>query len=180
MDWVQSVARDADLLYSSDQVEQAFDRMARAIALTIEGKNPLVLAVMIGGLIPTGKLLPRLQFPLELDYIHVTRYRRSTAGGELHWRVRPWSSIRERVVLLVDDILDEGITLGAAVDVCKQEGAQAVYSAVLVEKQHHRRTALQHADFAGLTVEDRYVFGCGMDYKGYLRNAAGIYAVKGL
>jgi hypoxanthine phosphoribosyltransferase len=84
------------------------------------------------------------------------------------------------VVLLIDDILDEGITLGAIIDFCKQEGAQAVYSAVLVEKQHNRKPLVQHADFSGLIVEDRYVFGCGMDYKGYLRNISGIHAVKGL
>jgi hypoxanthine phosphoribosyltransferase len=180
MYWVQSVLRDSDLLYSPDQVEQALARMARSIAATLGEANPLILVVMIGGLIPAGRLVTRLPFPLELDYVHVTRYRRGTTGGDLQWRVRPTSSIRDRVVLLIDDILDEGITLGAIMNWCEQEGAQAVYSAVLVEKQHDRKPILQHADFSGLQVEDRYVFGCGMDYKGYLRNIPGIHAVKGL
>lgn len=180
MDWVQSVLRDSDLLYSPDQVNDALDRMADSIAKTLRETNPLVLAVMIGGLIPAGKLLPRLSFPLELDYVHVTRYRLGTIGGELQWRVRPTITMRNRVVLLVDDILDEGITLGAIIDSCRQQGARAVYSAVLVEKRHERKPVLQHADFSGLQVDDRYVFGCGMDYKGYLRNVPSIHAVKGL
>nr|MBS0019380.1 hypoxanthine-guanine phosphoribosyltransferase [Gammaproteobacteria bacterium] len=180
MYWVQSVLRDSDLLYSPDQVEQALARMARSITATLGEANPLILVVMIGGLIPAGRLVTRLPFPLELDYVHVTRYRRGTTGGDLQWRVRPTGSIRDRVVLLIDDILDEGITLGAIMNWCEQEGAQAVYSAVLVEKQHDRKPILQHADFSGLEVEDRYVFGCGMDYQGYLRNIPGIHAVKGL
>jgi hypoxanthine phosphoribosyltransferase len=180
MNWVQSVLRDSDRLYSSDQVEHALNCMAHSIASVLGDSNPLILAVMLGGLIPAGKLLTRLSFPLELDYVHVTRYRQGTRGGDLQWRARPTISMRDRVVLLVDDILDEGITLGAIINFCKQAGAQTVYSAVLVEKQHDRKTVLQHADFSGLQVEDRYVFGCGMDYRGYLRNISGIHAVKGL
>ena len=180
MDWVQRVLRDSDLICPPDEVEQALDHMAHSIASTLRETNPVILAVMIGGLIPAGKLLTRLSFPLELDYVHVTRYRGDTTGGALQWRVRPTISIRNRVVLLIDDILDEGITLAAIIELCRQQGAQAVYSAVLVEKQHDRKPVLQHADFSGLQVEDRYVFGCGMDYKGYLRNVPGIHAVKGL
>ena len=178
MDWVTTVLRDSELLYSAHQLDEALDRMAQAIALTLGEMNPVVLAVMMGGLVPAGKLLTRLAFPLELDYVHATRYRRGTTGGELQWRARPMSPLKHRVVLLVDDILDEGVTLGAIIDLCRQEGARAVYSAVLVEKQHARKPGLQHADFTGLTVDDRYVFGCGMDYKGYLRNIPGIHAVR--
>ena len=168
------------MLHSSEEIDVALDRMAQSITQKLVDTNPLVLAVMIGGLIPAGRLLPKLAFPLELDYIHATRYRGSTRGFSLQWRARPLSPIRDRVVLLIDDILDEGITLGAIFELCVKEGARAVYSAVLVEKRHNRKPVIKHADFTGLEVDDRYVFGCGMDYKGYLRNVAGIYAVKGL
>jgi hypoxanthine phosphoribosyltransferase len=86
--------------------------------------------------------------------------------------------LRDRTVLVVDDILDEGLTLAAIVDFCRQQGARAVYSAVLVEKVHDRKSAAVEADFIGIKVEDRYVFGYGMDYHGYLRNVRGIYAVS--
>ncbi|MEW6354166.1 MAG: hypoxanthine-guanine phosphoribosyltransferase [Pseudomonadota bacterium] len=167
----------ADRLYSKTDVEQALQRMAEQITARLKESNPLVLCVMTGGIIPAGKLLTRLDFPLQLDYIHATRYRGKTQGGELHWLVRPSIPLQDRTLLIIDDILDEGLTLAAIIADCKAAGAREVYSAVLVDKLHDRKNGVQ-ADFVGLTVEDRYVFGYGMDYKGYLRNAPGIFAVK--
>ena len=128
---------------------------------------------------PTGQLLPRLNFPLELDYIHATRYLGTTAGGELHWLKYPTISLLDRTVLVIDDILDEGLTLSAIVEYCQRAGARQVLTAVMLEKQHARKAAIK-ADFVGLLVPDRYVFGYGMDYQDQLRYAAGIYAVHGL
>ena len=136
------------------------------------------LCVMIGALIPTGHLVTRLNFPLEIDYIHVTRYRSTTRGGDLHWLVEPRQSLKNRTVLIVDDIMDGGLTLGAIIDYCKQAGAKAVYSGVMVNKIRKREEGVNfEPDFVGLNTEDRYLFGFGLDYKEYLRNAPGIYAV---
>ncbi len=173
------VYREADLLASRHQVEAALDRMAEAITRARGEKNPLVVPVMTGGLVPGGLLLPRLDFPLTLDYIHATRYREKTSGGELDWKVEPHQSLEGRAVLLIDDILDEGLTLEAIVAYCKAAGASEVRTAVLVEKLRPRPVEIT-ADFVGLRMEDRYLFGYGMDYKGHLRNAPGIYAVKGM
>ena len=171
------VLEQADCLYDAQAVEQAFDRLAAAINDRLAGSDPLVLCVMQGGLIPGGLLLPRLEFPLQMDYIHATRYGGGTRGGELHWIVRPSSPLQDKVVLLIDDIHDEGLTLDAIARDCRAAGAAEVCSAVLVNKLHDRKHGLR-ADFTGLEVPDRYVFGYGMDYKGYLRNAPGIYAVR--
>ena len=176
---VEQVYREADCLYSEAQVEEAIAAMGRAVTDKLAGSNPLLLCVMTGAVIPMGKLLTHLDFPLQIDYIHATRYRGETRGGELHWRARPQPPLAGRTVVVVDDILDEGVTLAAIIEECKREGATAVYSAVLVEKLHDRSNGLK-ADFVGLQVEDRYVFGYGMDYKDYLRNAPGIFAVKGM
>lgn len=175
----EQVYREADCLYSRAEVEAAIAGMANAITLQLSDSNPLVLCVMTGALIPMGQLLTHLDFPLQIDYVHATRYRGETCGGELHWLARPRTPLQDRVVLVVDDILDEGVTLQAILEELRAQGARAVYSAVLVEKEHTRKNGLQ-ADFVGLTVPDRYVFGYGMDYKDYLRNAPGIYAVRGL
>lgn len=175
----KQVLREADLLCSKHQVEAAFDKMAAEISSHLGDKNPIVLCIMTGGVIPAGMLLPRLEFPLTTDYIHATRYGNKTQGGELDWIVKPHKPLKDRVVLLVDDIFDEGLTLEAIAHDCKEAGASEVYSAVLVEKIRQRTTKMK-VDFVGLDVEDRYLFGYGMDYKGYLRNAAGIYAVKGM
>ncbi len=169
--------RTADLLHSEQAVEAALDRMAAQITERLADTNPVLLCVLTGGIIPVGKLTTRLDFPLQLDYLHATRYRGATRGGELHWIAHPSISLRDRVVLVVDDILDEGATLAAIVEHCRAEGASRVLSAVLVDKLHDRKYHNIKADFTGLEVPDRYVFGCGMDYKSYLRNAPGIYAV---
>ncbi len=173
----EAVYQRSDCLFDRDQVQQAFDRLAAEIESRLKGQNPLFLCVMTGGMVPASELLMRMDFPLELDYVHATRYGSETSGKTLQWLVRPRKSLQGRRVLVVDDILDEGLTLGEIVAWCKEQGAQEVLSAVLVDKDRPR-SGLAKADFTGLVVPDRYVFGCGMDYKGYLRNVPGIFAAQ--
>lgn len=175
---MNNVLKKAECLYDMKAIEKALDNMAQAITEKLADKNPLIICVMIGALIPTGYLLTRLNFPLEVDYIHATRYRGATRGGDLHWLVEPRQSLKNRTVLIVDDIMDGGLTLAAINDYCKQAGAEAVYSAVMVNKIRAREDGVNfEPDFTGLDTEDRYLFGFGLDYKEYLRNAPGIYAV---
>nr|WP_317622896.1 hypoxanthine-guanine phosphoribosyltransferase [Thiohalophilus sp.] len=176
---VNQTMAEADCLYDQQQVEAALDKMAAAMTSVLKNSDPLVLCVLTGAIIPAGHLLTRLNFPMQIDYIHATRYAGAISGGDLNWQVRPSHPLDGRNILVIDDILDEGITLAAIMEHCRTEGAREVYSAVLVEKQHDRKNGMQ-ADFVGLRTDDRYLFGYGMDYKGYLRNAPGIYAVKGL
>jgi hypoxanthine phosphoribosyltransferase len=177
-DSVQEVFESAHQLCSQAQVEAALDSMAADIGRAIGDRDPLLLCVMTGGLIVSSELFTRLQFPIQLDYLHATRYQGGTRGGEvLEWITRPSQNLEGRTVLVVDDILDEGLTLAAILEDCRKQGAKAVYSAVLVEKIHARKAGDLKADFVGLQVEDRYLFGYGMDYHGYLRNVKGIYAV---
>jgi hypoxanthine phosphoribosyltransferase len=175
---IDQIQQHAKCLYDEQQVEVALDSLASQISAKLKDSNPLVLCVINGGIITTGKLLPRLQFPLMLDSIHASRYRNQTTGSnEVHWLFTPTTPLKDRTLLLIDDILDEGHTLKALVDYCLQQGAVAVYSAVLLDKQLNKLKPIQ-ADFVGLSVENHYLFGYGMDYKGYLRNAVGIYACK--
>jgi hypoxanthine phosphoribosyltransferase len=173
----EEVLAKAECIYSADQVTQAIDKVAKQIHRVYKDKNPVVLCIMNGGIFTTSALMQRLQFPLEFDYIHVTRYRDATLGGELEWRVEPKAPIAHRHVLIVDDILDEGITLKEIVAYLKKENAADVRIAVLTRKEHDRNLTTINADYVGLEVPDRYVFGCGMDYQGYFRNLNGIYAL---
>ena len=176
---VKQVLKEADCLYTQAEVEQQLDRMAGEITARHENSNPIFLCVMTGAMVPAGHLLTRLNFPLELDYIHATRYAGATTGGEVAWETEATISFQDRDIIVFDDILDEGVTLAALVDYCRQQDARNVYTAVLVEKRHDRKQGIR-ADYVGLEIVDRYVFGYGMDYHGYLRNVPGIYAVKGL
>jgi hypoxanthine phosphoribosyltransferase len=171
----------ADLLASQDEVERAIDRMAAEITEQLRDKCPLLLCIMNGGLIIAGQILPKLPFPLEIEYVHATRYGNETNGSRLVWKVMPELDMKGRTVLLLDDILDEGVTLDALARYCREQGASEVLLAVLVEKLHLRKVRPgMKADFSGLDVGDRFLFGYGLDYKGYWRNAPGIYAVSGL
>lgn len=176
-DRIAAVRQRARCLYDERAVEAALDQLAAAITAELADCNPLVLCVMNGAVIVTGKLATRLTFPLQMDYLHATRYRGETCGGELTWIARPTTPLGDRVVLVVDDILDEGVTLEKILRWCRDAGATAVYSAVLIEKQHSRKHTAVKADFVALQCEDHYLFGYGMDFHGYLRNAPGIYAV---
>lgn len=173
-----AVRERAVLLYGPEEINQALDRMAAAIEAELVGTLPVVLCILTGGIIPTGHLLTRLTLPLEIDYLHASRYRGRTTGGEqVDWVCKSQIPLQGRTVLVIDDILDEGNTLGAVIDYCRRAGAARIYTAVLIEKRHERRLPGISADFTGLQVDDRYVFGFGMDYHGYMRNLNGIYAL---
>jgi hypoxanthine phosphoribosyltransferase len=168
----------AERIFSAEEVSETVKRMAADINAALSGTYPLVLSVMGGAVIFTGQLLPLLEFPLTFDYLHVSRYDNSVHGGDLNWKISPHEDVRNRVVLVLDDVLDEGITLAAIRDWTMARGATAFYSAVLAEKEIGRPRPIK-ADFVGLVLPDRYVFGFGMDIYGVWRNLPAIYAVKG-
>lgn len=169
------VFKQSDLLYSSDRVSQAYTEIAKEVAHDLASLNPVIVCVMNGGVTPFSEIIQRLEFPLQTDYIHVTRYGGNLIGGHVSWLVEPHTDPKDRHILIVDDILDEGETLASIVEYYQAKGAASVRAAVLVVKDRPRKIDFM-ADYVGLHVPDRYVFGCGMDYKGYLRNLPGIYA----
>ncbi len=170
---------EADLVCTPTQVQAAIERLAVEIRARLAEANPLVLTVMGGGVIFAGQLLPRLDFPLECDYLHATRYGDATTGGELNWIVEPRTPVDGRSVLLLDDILDEGVTMAAIKRRLVAQGAKECFVAVLTEKELGRQKPIV-PDFVGLHLPNRFVFGCGMDVKGAWRNLPAIYAVKGM
>ncbi len=169
--WTQS-----EEIVSAQAVQSALDTMAVEISAKMGNAFPLVLSVMGGACVFTGMLLPKLNFPLEFDYIHLSRYNNRTVGGEMQWRVAPAESVKNRTVLVLDDILDEGDTMAAIRNRILDMGASAFYSAVLCEKTLTKEKPA-YPDFCGFAVPDRYVFGCGMDVKGYWRNLPAIRAL---
>ncbi|MFP4639781.1 MAG: hypoxanthine-guanine phosphoribosyltransferase [Guyparkeria sp.] len=166
-----------DCLVTPGEMQAAYDRIGDEINAALAGSLPVVLAVMNGGLVSAGQLLPRLDFPLELSYLHATRYRGATTGGALKWLAQPDVELVDRDVLLIDDILDEGHTLKTVREWCLAAGAKRVWIAVATDKLHERKTPGLVADFVGVAVPDRYIFGEGMDYHGYFRNLPGIHAL---
>lgn len=173
----RSLLADADLIHGEAVIQEALVKMASEITERLQDKHPLVLCVMNGGVIFCGQLLPKLLFPLDFDYLHATRYGPETQGGKISWRAAPWKSVKGRTVLVVDDILDEGVTLAAVCDSLRHLGAAEVLTAVFTDKLNGKQKPLV-ADFVGLPVPDRFVFGFGMDAGGAWRNLPAIYAKR--
>ena len=173
----QQTLESAELIHSEQVVSQTVQRLAADITRVLSDQRPIVLCVMRGAVVFTGHLLPQLQFPLDFDYVHLTRYDEKMAGGEIYWQVEPKENMQDRVVLVLDDILDEGITLAAIRDKVLKNGAKAFYCAVFAEKEIGKPKPFS-ADFVGLRVPNRYVFGFGMDIQGAWRNLPAIYAAR--
>ena len=175
---IEKTLRNSECLISSIEVAAAYERLAAQLNLHYAGLNPIVMVVMNGGLIPAGQLLTHLPFYHRMHYIHASRYRDNEGTSDLDWKFKPEVSIEGEHVLLIDDIFDEGITLKAIVEELSKENPASIDSCVLLNKQHNRKVADFDVDFVGIDVADRYVYGCGMDFHGYLRHLPGIYAIK--
>ena len=168
---------NSDRIASAEEVQAAIRRVASEIEQRLGAAYPIVLAVMGGAVVFAGQLLPLLRFPLDYDYIHASRYGAATRGAEVDWKVSPPHLVRGRTVLVLDDILDHGQTMSVIKNRLLEIGAKEFYCAVLVEKKLAMKKPIK-ADFVGLTIPDRFVFGCGMDAKGYWRNLPDIRAMK--
>lgn len=173
----RQLLEQSELIHSAEAVEFAISQLAVLINAELKESVPVVMCVMGGAVVFAGQLLPKLDFPLEFDYVQASRYHNQTQGQQLVWKVLPGEHLRGRTVLLLDDILDQGHTLEAIKEKCLEQGAERVVIAVLVEKELAKSKPIQ-ADFVGLNVPDRYVFGCGMDVYGWWRNLPAIYALE--
>ena len=168
---------NSDRIAGAEEVQAAVRRVAAEIEQRLSTAYPLVLAVMGGAVVFAGQILPLLRFPLDFDYIHASRYGAATRGSGVDWKVSPPGLAKGRVVLVIDDILDHGETMGEIRSRLLELGAKEFYCAVLVEKTLELKKPIA-ADFVGLRIPDRFVFGCGMDAKGFWRNLPEIRAMK--
>ncbi len=174
---LQALLGRSQLLYTADQIRSVVEKVSAQILADIDDTDQglLVLSVMNGAVPFTAALVQNLPIALHMDYIHASRYGNELSGGELNWMALPQTSLKDRTVLVVDDIYDEGHTLKGIVEYCKAQGARQVKTVVLVDKQHQRKVDGFAVDYVGLPVPDYYVFGFGMDCEGLGRNLSAIY-----
>ncbi len=175
---LQQLLQQAELIFETATIEAAIDKLAQRLNKRLGESTPLVLCVMQGGLMFTGRMMPLLPLDAEFDYIHATRYDNTIRGDALEWLAYPKQKLENRTVLILDDILDEGLTLAAIERYCRECGAKEVISAVLLQKRHERLAPGMRCEFIALEVDDRYVFGYGMDYRGKMRHLDKIYAIS--
>lgn len=175
---VNQLLNVAKIMFNAEQVNEALDKMSQQITNDLKDKCPVALCVVKGGIYLTGQLMQRMDFKLELDYIHASRYENSLEGNIIKWHALPKTQLKDRHILIIDDILDQGITLKAVNDWCISQGAISIYNAVLVNKKVQRSDkGIQIAECFGLTAENEYLFGCGLDVKGFYRNQKSLYYI---
>lgn len=175
---LEDVLNRSECLITESRIAAAYDKLAATLNLHYGNMNPIILVVLNGGLIPAGHLLTRLAFAHRMDYIHATRYQDNKGTTELIWKAEVDLDLEGEHVLLIDDIFDEGITLKRIMEVLEEQNPASLKSCCLLDKSHDRKVEDFSVDFVGTQVEDRYIYGCGMDYHGYLRHLPGIYALR--
>lgn len=176
---IKMMEKNAVCIHDAAEISAVIDRIAMEMNQKLFDKAPIFLCVMNGALIFTGQLLTRLNFPLQLDYIHATRYLGEKRGKDLHWFAEPFLPLADRNVVILEDILDEGLTLTAVIEYCQQKGAKEIYTAALVNKLCPRKPGgVDKVDFKGFDIENKFLIGYGLDYKGFIRNLPGIYIVN--
>jgi hypoxanthine phosphoribosyltransferase len=177
----RALLTNAELLFDENAVQAAVSKVAQQLNGRFDHEEstpfPLMLGVMGGAVVFSGQLLTRLSFPLEFDYIHVSRYGDKDKGGTIEWKVEPRADVRGRTVIVLDDILDEGETLAHVKQRLLDMGAAKVLLVVFADKDIGKPKPVK-PDYVGLVVPNKFVVGYGMDAYGYWRNLPGIWAIR--
>jgi len=174
----RKVLENSTVIANRQEVEAAVEQIATEINTHYGDRSIILLVVMTGAIMPAAWIAARLEMPLQMDFIHATRYSGQTEGGEIEFRVPPRLNLQNQDVLIVDDIYDIGLTLQMIEHYCEARGARSVNSAVLIRKIHNRETTGELPAFIGMEVEDKYVFGCGMDVYEHWRHLDEIRALE--
>jgi hypoxanthine phosphoribosyltransferase len=174
----RDILKSSTLIADQREVKMAVDRLAEAVNAYYGDREIILLIVMTGAVMPAAWLASKLKMPIQMDFVHATRYAGQTEGGEIEFRVPPRLNLEGHDVLIVDDIYDIGLTLQMIEGYCESRGANSVNSAVLVRKIHDRETTGNLPEFIGMEVEDKYIFGCGMDVYEHWRHLDEIRALE--
>ncbi len=159
-----------EILYSQETIQQKVRELGAAVSRDYEGRNPLVICVLKGAFIFMADLSKNISIPIELDFMAVSSYGNSTrSSGEVKIVKDLDVSVEGRDVLIVEDIIDSGLTLSYLIDVLERRNALSVNVVALFDKPG-RRTVDLNADYTGFTIPDAFVVGYGLDYAEKYRN----------
>ena len=175
----REILKSSTLIADKQEVAAAVKFLGEIVNAHYGDREIILLIVMTGAVMPAAWLAAELKMPVQMDFVHATRYAGQTEGGEIEFRVPPRLNLEGHDVLIIDDIYDIGLTLQMIEGYCESRGARSVNSAVLVRKVHDRETTGTLPKFIGMEVEDKYIFGCGMDVYENWRHLDEIRALEG-
>jgi hypoxanthine phosphoribosyltransferase len=158
------------VLISEEQIFQRLDELALEITRDYQGHDFTIVAVLNGSFVFFADLQRRIPLPLQIDCLSVASYHGTQSTGQLTFRQNPLPDLQGRHVLILDDILDSGLTLQEVRRaIAEQPGVCSVKTCVLLDKQVPRAEFL-HADYTGFAIGNEFVVGYGLDYNERYRN----------
>lgn len=167
-----------EVLYSEEVIQKKVQELGASLSSEYEGRNPLVICVLKGAFIFMADLSKNITIPIELDFMAVSSYGNSTrSSGEVKIIKDLDTSVDGRDVIIVEDIIDSGLTLSYLIDVLERRNALSVSVVALFDKPGRRTVDLQ-ADFTGFTIPDAFVVGYGLDYAEKYRNLPYVGVLK--
>jgi len=166
------------ILISHDEIAKAVDRLASEIKRDYQGKQPLFIGVLKGSFVFMADLIRQLDLPLELDFIRLSSY---GAARESSGKVRVVQGVKTpikgRDVLVIEDIVDTGITTSFLLDYLRKKKPASLKLCALTDKPSRRRVPVS-IDYLGLSLPDKFVVGYGLDFDERFRNLPHIYALE--
>ncbi|WCK54642.1 hypoxanthine phosphoribosyltransferase [Aneurinibacillus sp. Ricciae_BoGa-3] len=167
-----------EVLFSEDEIQVKVRELGRILSAEYKGKNPLVICVLRGAALFMTDLIRRIDIPLEIDFMAVSSYGASTkSSGVVRIMKDLDTSVEGRDVLIVEDIIDSGLTLSYLIDVIDRRNASSVKVVTLLDKPA-RRTVDLSPDYCGFQIPDAFVVGYGLDYAEKYRNLPYIGILK--
>lgn len=167
-----------DVLYSEEQIQAKVAELGAKLSVDFEGRNPLVICVLKGAFIFMSDLVKTINVPLEIDFMAVSSYGASTKSSGVVKIIKDLDvSVEGRDVLIVEDIIDSGLTLSYLIDVLEHRGSKSVTVVTLFDKPARRAVDLQ-PHYKGFTLPDEFVVGYGLDFAEKYRNLPYIGILK--
>jgi hypoxanthine phosphoribosyltransferase len=166
------------ILISRDEIAKAVDRLAHEIRRDYQGKQPLLIGILKGSFVFMADLIRQLDLPLELDFVRLSSYgaaRQSSGKVRVVQGVK--TPVKGRNVLVIEDIVDTGITISFLLDYLKKKKPASLKLCVLTDKPSRRRVPVS-IDYLGFTVPNKFIVGYGLDFDEKFRNLPHIYTLE--
>lgn len=162
------------LLISHDEIVKMCKTIGKNITTDYQGKSPLVVCVLKGACPFHSELIKHIDLQIDLDYIQASSYSGTSSTGVVKLKKDLDSDIKGRDVILVEDIVDSGLTLSKLVEYLSQRQPNSIKVASLLDKPSGRKVQFK-ADYVGQEIEDLFVIGFGLDLDEKYRNLDSIY-----
>ncbi|MDF2724721.1 MAG: hypoxanthine phosphoribosyltransferase [Paenibacillus sp.] len=166
------------VLYTEEQIQLKVKELGATISQDFEGRNPLVICVLKGAFIFMADLVKQMTIPLDIDFMAVSSYGQATKSSGVVKIMKDLDvPVEGRNVLIVEDIIDSGLTLSYLIDVLERRNAKSVSVVTLFDKPARRAVELE-PDYKGFSLPDAFIVGYGLDYAEKYRNLPFIGVLK--